>query len=1223
MLTVRTSEPTPPLCLRASVRVLLILAAISHAHADITTRKPLAPRVPSNSPTLFQDLPASQTGLDFRYNWQPPAKYEHEMVNAVTGGGVCLGDYDNDGLTDVFLTQPFKGNQLYKNLGNWKFQDVTASAGLTKEHLWGTGASFADIDNDNDLDLFVCGYDCENRLYLNQGNGTFIESAEKAGLNYRGASIMIAFADYDLDGNLDAYLCNNHVDPQEAPLWKYEKDARGMPIVTADLKGIAKPLYRSDLKDGMLIPAGESDILYQNNGDGTFSDVSAKAGIHDEDFGLSCTWWDFDHDGDPDLYNSNDFYGSDHLYRNNGDGTFTNVNKLALPHTPWFSMGSDVADVNNDGWLDFMASDMQGTTHYKQKISMGDMQGWFLETAVPRQYMRNALYINSGTSRFQEGAFLAGVASTDWTWSLKFGDLDSDGKEDLYVTNGAERYWDNSDIMNAARGAQRINTPELKKVWLPSPVRNDPNLAYRNLGDLNFENVSKAWGLSAAKVSYGAALGDLDLDGDLDLVVNNFDEAASLYHNNSYENQLALISLQGRESNRDGLGALFKINATSGKQTKYHTITRGFMSANAPMIAIGLGKSTQFDLTIEWPSGTHQTLTNLEAGHHHTIKEAKGTKEPNNSTETLFVVSDALRGAAIAENPFDDFAREPLLPNKLSQLGPGQAWGDLDNDGDDDLVLGRPTRHATTVVQTQPVGFKVMANPSFDAHAASEDMSPLLFDADGDGDLDLLVTSGGIEADIKSQAYQDRLYLNNGSGNFKPAPKGQWPDTRTSSSVAVSADFDRDGDLDVFVGTRVRPGAYPLSESSQLLRNDKGSFTDVTSKVAKSLLSAGMVTSAVWSDANNDGWLDLFVLREWGAPLLLQNNKGTLTDTSDAAGLKKLTGWWNGIATGDLNHDGAMDYVITNAGLNTKYHADPSHPARLYYGDMDGSGSSQIIEAKVYGNTWLPIRGKSCSQNAMPEIRSRFPSFKSFASATLTEIYTPARLKKAKTFNAVELRSGALLNDGQGKFTFSPLPRIAQISSAFGVTITEIDGDGHPDIYLLHNTYSPQPETGRTDGGLSQLLRGRGDGTFSPVPTHESGLTVSGDGKSLGVVDLNRDGWVDLIAACNSGPIITFINRGNAPNHTISLRLQGLPGNPTGIGARLKLFSKNGPTQTTEIQAGGSYLSQNPAMAFFGVPQGSTPDRVDIRWPDGQHSSVQLSAIKGNRLLVRHPKVTP
>ena len=412
--------------------VVLVFAGVS-ARAEIVSQTSLAERPPSTGP-LF----AEHGGLSFIYQWDPPEKYEHEMVNAVTGGGVCLGDYDNDGLTDVFLTQPFKGNRLFRNLGGWKFEDVTATAGLANEHLWGTGASFGDLDNDGDLDLYVCGYDCENRYYVNQGDGTFVESAAKAGLNYRGASIMIAFADYDLDGDLDAYLCNNHIDSPEPPLWKYSKDDSGMPIVPAELKGIAKPLYRPDLKDGMLIPAGESDRLYQNNGDGTFTDVSAKAGIFDEDFGLSCTWWDFDHDGDPDLYNANDFYGADHLYRNNGDGTFTDVNQQALPHTPWFSMGTDVADINNDGLLDFMASDMQGTTHYKQKISMGDMQGWFLETAMPRQYMRNALYVNTGTQRFQEAAFLAGVASTDWTWSLKFADLDNDGRDDLYVTNGAE-----------------------------------------------------------------------------------------------------------------------------------------------------------------------------------------------------------------------------------------------------------------------------------------------------------------------------------------------------------------------------------------------------------------------------------------------------------------------------------------------------------------------------------------------------------------------------------------------------------------------------------------------------------------------------------------------------------------------------------------------------------------------------------------------------------------
>ncbi|MFT5187735.1 MAG: hypothetical protein ACI957_000750 [Verrucomicrobiales bacterium] len=1182
------------------------------AYSQIISQTSLAKR-PSTTGPLFTE----QSGLSFAYEWSPPEKYAHEMVNAVTGGGVCMGDFDADGLTDVFLTQPFKGNRLYRNLGGWKFEDVTQKAGLTKEHLWGTGASFGDLDNDGDLDLFVCGYDCENRYYVNLGNGTFIESARKAGLNYRGASVMVAFADYDLDGDLDAYLCNNHIDTPEPPLWKYSKDANGMPIVPADLKGIAKPLYRPDLKDGMLIPAGESDRLYQNNGDGTFTDVSAKAGIHDEDFGLSCTWWDFDDDGDPDLYNSNDFYGADHLYRNNGDGTFTNVNQLALPHTPWFSMGSDVADINNDGLLDFMASDMQGTTHYKQKISMGDMQGWFLETAMPRQYMRNALYINTGTDRLQEAAFLAGVASTDWTWSLKFADLDSDGKDDLYVTNGAERYWDNSDIMNAARGAQRINTPELRKLWIPSPVRNDRNLAYRNQGDLQFEDVSETWGLNAAKVSYGAAFGDLDNDGDLDLVVNNFDQPASLYQNNEHKNQLALISLQGTRSNSTGLGALLHITSASTKQTKVHTLTRGFMSANAPHIAMGLGADTKFDLTIEWPSGIKQPLKGLAAGKHHLIKEQGTPAAKAAKPETMFVTSEALRGASVTETPYDDFAREPLLPNKLSQLGPGMAWGDIDADGDDDLILSRPTSRATSVIQTQPVGFKVLANPALAKHAKSEDMAPLLFDADSDGDIDLLVASGGVEAAAGSVLYHDRLYLNDGKGTFQPAPTGTLPTIPTSSSVTAAADHDRDGDLDLFIGTRLRPGSYPLSNPSRLLRNDQGKFIDITGD----WLDMGMVTSAIWSDTNNDGWLDLLVLREWGAPLLLTNSKGTLIDASKDAGLTALTGWWNGIASGDLNHDGAIDFVITNTGLNTKYHPDQSHPARLYYGDMDGTGKSQIIEAKAYGQTWLPVRGKSCSQNAMPGLRTAFPTFQSFAEATLTDIYTSERLQNAQTFNATELRSGILLNNGQGTFRFEPLPHIAQISASFGVTIAEINGDGHPDIYLLQNAYSPQPETGRIDGGLSQLLLGNGDGTFQPVPAHESGLTVSGDGKSLAAVDLNRDGWVDFVATCNSGPMHTFINRGHPTNHGLSFRLQGLPGNPTGVGARLTLTCTDTPKQVTEISAGGSYLSQSPGMAFFGVPSGSKPTELEVQWPDGESLKVALDSIKGQRLLIRHPKL--
>ncbi len=1192
---------------------LLLLSLAWNVSAQVVEATPLPKRSGPSGEPLFAPLSGEQTGLTFAYAWDPPKKYEHEMVNGVTGGGVCLGDYDGDGLTDVFLTQPFKGNRLYKNLGDWKFRDVTAEAGLTKEHLWGTGASFADIDHDGDLDLFVCGYDCEDRLYRNDGKGTFTEIGAQAGVANQGAAVMVAFADYDLDGDLDAYLCRNHIDFAETPIWKYTKDARGRPIVPDALKGIAKPLYRPDIQDGKLIPAGESDILYRNNGDGTFTDVSAQAGIHDEDFGLSATWWDYDHDGDPDLYNANDFFGSDHLYRNNGDGTFTDVAAFALPHTPWFSMGSDVADLNNDGLLDFMASDMQGTTHFKQKVSMGDMQGWFLETAVPRQYMRNALYINTGQLRFQEAAFLAGVDATDWTWSLKFADLDSDGRQDLFVTNGAERYWDHSDIMGLARGAQRLNTPELKDVWMNAEVRADPNLAYRNLGDLKFEDVSAEWGLGAAEVSYGAGFGDLDNDGDLDLIVNSFEKAVSVYRNDSHSNELASITLKGQ-----GIGAMLRVRIDGEvRQTLYHTLTRGYMSANDDRIHIGLGAVREFDLEIDWPSGKRQILKDLKAGNHYTVKE-EGEKAPATTVSpTMFVVSPALKDAKQTEKPFDDFEREPLLPNRLSQLGPGMAWADVDGDGDDDLYLGGSAGNPGVLYQTLKAGFQAMETPAFAQDAASEDMAALFLDADADGDSDLVVVSGGVEHPHGSAALQDRLYVNDGKGGFTKAPKGVLPDLAFSGSAAAAADFDRDGDLDVFIGGRIIPGSYPESPPSVLLRNDGGRFVAVAESAAT---QAQRVTGALWSDMNNDGWLDLFVTTEWGPVEVYRNDRGRLTSHTEEAGIANQLGWWNGIAGADIDRDGDMDYAVMNVGLNTKYHASPEKPAQLFYGDMDGSGRKQLVEAKVSSKGAYPVRGKSCSQAAMPVIRERFPTFESFAKASLTEIYGQPVLDQAEVYQANTLASGILINDGQGRFRFQALPRIAQIAPGCGLALADIDGDGNVDLYIGQNFYGPQPETGRMDGGVSQLLLGNGKGAFSPVRADASGLFVPGDATSLGTVDLNQDGWCDFVVASNNGPAFTFIRVPQQTEHVpLALRFVGKKGNPTAIGARVTLTLSDGTQQTSEVSGGHGYLSQNPGMLFFGIPSGTTAQTLQVRWPGGKTSRMDLTKVSGRRLQIADP----
>ena len=633
------------------------------------------------------------------------------------------------------------------------------------------------------------------------------------------------------------------------------------------------------------------------------------------------------------------------------------------------------------------------------------------------------------------------------------------------------------------------------------------------------------------------------------------------------------------------------------------------MSANDEAIHLGLGASVVFDLEIEWPSGVRQRLAKLAAGKRYVLAEQGKAEFAVPSASTMFVLSPALKDAKRVEEPYNDFAREPLLPNKLSQLGPGMAWGDVTGDGIDELFIGGSAGHAGSLYQIANSGFRRLP---FNHDTDCEDMAPLFLDVDADQDLDLLVVSGGVERTQGAAELRDRLYLNDGKGNLARAPATMLPDLRFSASVAAAADYDRDGDVDVFIGARVVPGQYPESSSSVLLRNQGGRF------VIANELTVGLVTSALWSDVDNDGWLDLLITREWDTVALLKNRQGTLTETQDASG----SGWWNGITSGDLDRDGDIDYVVTNAGLNTKYTASKSKPVRLYYGDMDGSGRKQIVEAKVNQDNLFPVRGKSCSQGAMPIIKKRFPTFESFATATLAEIYTPQRLEQAQVFETTELRSGALINDGKGSFTFRPLPRVAQIAPSFGCVLTEVDGDGCLDLYLAQNFHGPQPETGRMDGGVSQLLLGNGDGTFRLVAPKVSGLMVPGDATSLTSVDLNRDAWVDFIVATNDGPVFTFLQPGTSKNQPLALRFLGSKGNPQAIGARISLTLTDGTSQTVEVSAGGGYLSQHSAMLFFGLPAGISAKQLAIRWPDGEQTVLDLSKSRGRRLQISHPSLT-
>ena len=1025
-------------------------------------------------------------------------------------------------------------------------------------------------------------------------------------LRHPGATTMAAFADYDRDGDPDIYLLNNRVfsTAEENPKIKLRM-VNGKPTVHPD--------FREEyfLLAGRLQEAGQRDILLRNRGDGSFEDVTDVAGIQGYDMGLSATWWDYNDDGWLDLYVGNDLKSPDHLYRNNGDGSFTDVLSEVVPHTPWFSMGADTADLNGDGILDLLIADMSSTTHYKQKTTMGEMgnSAWFLTMGKPRQFMRNACFLSTGIDRTMEVASLLGLDSTDWTWSVKFGDYDNDGRIDVFITNGVARNLNDSDVQNEFKRLMREGkTEEARNQILSIPPLKEKNIALRNLGDLKFQNVSQAWGLDHHGVSQGASAVDIDRDGDLDLIVNNMNEPLGVYRNDSPAGRRVLIQLIGSRSNKNGIGAKITLESSSGRQVRQLTLARGYMTADEPLVHFGVGNDQTIDLLqIDWPSGTVQTFHDLVPDRMYTVTEPAGEVGPTSPVlrdrpvgQFTDVTGDVGLRHAHQETDFDDFQREPLLPNKLSQLGPGVAWGDVNQDGRFDCYVGGAAGQAGAMfVQTAAGKFKRVSGGPWQSHERSEDMGVVFLDADSDGDQDLYVVSGGVEYDAGDPALQDRLYLNDGRGNFRDATAEALPEMQDSGSCAVACDFDRDGDLDLFVGSRVIPGRWPLAPRSHLLRNEGGRFRDVTEELAPELEQIGLVTGAVWSDCNSDGWSDFLLSIEWGPITLFLNKEGRLSNHTEAAGLSADDGWWNSIAAGDIDNDGDMDYVAMNIGLNTKYHASKDKPAQLFVRNFDGNGRLDLVEAEWEGDTCFPIRGRSCSSQAIPFIKDKFASYHDFAIAALEDIYTPEALDQSLRLEAHRLESVLLVNHGDATFEIRDLPRFAQASPGFGVVIRDLNADGNADIYVVQNFMQPQPETGQMDGGMSLLLWGDGQGQFQPVMPSESGLVVTGQGMALTTVDWNNDAWPDLLLSTNDGPARAYANRPLRGRQAFKLQLLGSPGNLAGIGAKVTLVTKSGRLMTREVDGGSGYLSQSSGELFFGIPAGDAVDNLRVTWPDG------------------------
>ncbi len=1134
-----------------------------------------------NSNTLFKLLPASETGVDFKNTIT-----ESDSLNILNhpylynGAGVGIGDFNHDGLPDIYFAGNMVSNKLYLNKGALKFQDITDAAAVGGEGRWCTGVSVVDINGDGWLDIYVCASFSKdpnqrrNLLYINQklnkdGIPTFKESAKAYGIDDNGYSTQAVFFDYNHDGLLDLYVLTNVLD-------------KGTPVA-----------YRPKVANGSAV---NNDRLYKNNGNGTFTNVTKEAGILMEGFGNSVSITDINNDGWSDIYVGNDFISNDLLYINNKNGTFTNRAGEYFKHTGWSVMGSDVVDINNDGLPDLVSLEMLPEENLRKKtMLMGDNYITYINNKkynYEHQYIRNVLQLNQGKTpaghpQFSEVAYLAGIYQTDWSWTPLVADFDNDGFRDLVVTNGYPR--DVTDLDHALYGNDQGRTVK-ENTSLASadsfPVVKTVSYAFKNVGGYTFKNQTSNWGITKPAFSTGGVYADLDNDGDLDLVVNNIDEAAFIYENTlNNKKQVAKghhylsVKLEGDGKNTGGIGASIWVYYQGKQQFYDQQPCRGYMSTDDAKAHFGLGDVTSVDsLRVRWADGKTQLLKNIRANQtiNLSYKNSIGYISPGISIKETPLFQSEAKQTGInykhEEKDAIDYNIQPTLPHKLSQYGPCIAVGDIDNNGYDDFYIGGAAGNKGTFFMQDKNGKFTMDTKRFlhEDYKEEEDMGALLFDANNDGFLDLYVVSGSYEFPKDHSSAQDRLYINNGKGQFE-RNFAAVPIEYDNGSCVRAADFDKDGDLDLFVGGRSVSGAYPSAPASHLLRNEGGKFVDVTKELCPELEHTGMITDALWSDFDNDGIVDLVVAGEW-MPITFFKNNGHGFTKIDNSGIGQHVGWWNSLVAGDFNNDGKTDYIAGNLGQNSNYKASFSEPMTILGKDVDNNGSFDAMifcymKAEDGTQKPFPMHTRDDLISQVISTRKKYPTYKGFGRATMDDLWSKQDKENAVVLKATDMNTSFIENKGNGKFSINPMPMEAQMAPVYGMVARDIDQDGFLDLLMVGNDYGMEPFTGRHDAFMGLYLKGNGKGGFSSKSIAQSGFFVNGDAKGLAVVH-SAKGADLFVATQNQDSLKVFSSkiREKTPPVWINLKTTDFYAD---------IIYKNNRKKHVEFYYGSTYLSQS------------------------------------------------